>query len=83
MFLSDRKTQKAVTCEILVVGEAEKRLPKEFREKHAEIPWSEIAGMRDKLVHDYDKISLELLWETVTLRMPELVAMKGARSNIS
>jgi uncharacterized protein with HEPN domain len=53
-FLDDYKTQSAVLYQILVIGEAVKRLSREFRSHHPNIPWSLISGMRDMLIHGYD-----------------------------
>ena len=52
---TDIKTQSAMLYHFLILGEAVKRLSPEFRLKHPEIPWSSIAGMRDRLIHDYDE----------------------------
>jgi len=48
-----------------VIGEAVKKIPADIREKYPEIPWQEIAGMRDKLVHEYFRIDIKILWDTV------------------
>ncbi|MBC6422314.1 MAG: DUF86 domain-containing protein [Hormoscilla sp. SP5CHS1] len=58
-FLEDEKTQSAIVYQLLIVGEAVKRLSQDLRNQHSEIPWSDIAGMRDKLIHDYDNVDLE------------------------
>ena len=62
-FLLDLKTQAAILHEITVLGEAVKRLSAAFRQKHPDIPWGRIAGMRDKLIHAYDEVDLERVWE--------------------
>ncbi|MFH0795102.1 MAG: DUF86 domain-containing protein [bacterium] len=72
-FLKDRKTQKAVICEIQIIGEATKRLSMEFRHAHPEISWAVIAGTRDKLIHDYDQVNLELIWSVVSKQLPPLL----------
>jgi len=61
-FQTDIKTQSAVLYQIAIIGEATKRLSPEFRNHHSNIPWSKIAGMRDKLVHDYDGTDFERIW---------------------
>jgi uncharacterized protein with HEPN domain len=53
------KTQSAVLHQLLVIGEAVKRLSQDFRRDHPEIPFALIAGMRDKLIHEYDDVDLE------------------------
>ena len=73
-FLADAKTQAAVLHEIQVIGEATKRLSDPFRDSHPTVPWSDIAGMRDKLIHDYDDVDLEEVWKVVDLDIPTLLA---------
>jgi len=61
-FLKDTKTSYAVIRCIEVIGEATKHVPAQIREKYPEIPWKDIAGMRDKIMHSYFKVSLEKVW---------------------
>jgi len=72
-FLTDLKTQAAVLHELLVLGEAAKRLSAGFRDEHPDVPWKAIAGMRDRLLHGYDDVDLELVWKTVDEDLPALV----------
>ena len=71
-FLDDKKTQDAVVRNIGIIGEAVKRLSAEFKRNHKEIEWKVIAGMRDKLVHDYFGVNLDILWDVVENKLPEL-----------
>jgi uncharacterized protein with HEPN domain len=64
--------RKALLYDLLVIGEAVKRLSKSFVVTHPEIPWALIARMRDKLIHDYDSTNLDLVWTTVTEDIPDL-----------
>lgn len=64
-FMKDRKTVNAVIRSLEVMGEAAKRIPPEIRSKHPEIPWKYIAGMRDKLIHEYHGVDLEIVWEVI------------------
>jgi uncharacterized protein with HEPN domain len=57
-----------------VVGEAVKRLPDELRQRYSQVPWRLIAGMRDMLVHNYDSVDYQILWDTVHNDMPLLIA---------
>jgi uncharacterized protein with HEPN domain len=72
-FLADAKTQSAVLHQLLVIGEAVKRLSPEFRTAHLEVPWKLIAGTRDKLIHFYEGVDLEQVWGMVTSDLPELI----------
>lgn len=72
---TDIKTQSAMLYHFLILGEAVKRLSPEFRLTHPEIPWSSIAGMRDRLIHDYDEIDLEQVWDTSQTDVPNFLAM--------
>lgn len=72
-FLEDEKTQAAVLHQLLVVGEAVKRLSPGFRDARPEIPWKKIAGMRDVLIHAYDAVDVESVYATVTSEIPDLV----------
>ncbi len=72
-FLVDKRTHLAVLYEIIVTGEIVKRLSPEFRQTHPEIPWKQIAGMSDRLVHDYNKVDLDLTWEVTQSSIPELL----------
>jgi uncharacterized protein with HEPN domain len=74
-FMTDIRTQSAILYQIIILGEAVKRLSPEFRQKSSHIPWSGIAGMRDKLVHDYDGVNLEKVWLTITVSIPEFILM--------
>ncbi len=74
-FLEDVKTQAAVLHELLVIGEAVKRLSEEFRTTHPEVPWKLIAGTRDKLIHHYDIVDLAEVWRMVTSDLPLLVRL--------
>ena len=72
-FLQDLKTQSAVLHQLLVMGEAVKRLSMEFREQHPHIPWKLMAGMRDVLIHGYDIVDLNEVWKTVEIDVPQLL----------
>ena len=70
VFRNDDKTQDAVIRNFEIIGEAVKNLSSEFKAQHAEIPWNRIAGMRDKLIHQYFGVKLDVVWETVKKVLP-------------
>ena len=71
-FSGDDKTVDAVIRGFTILGEAAKNIPASLRTKHADVPWKDIAGMRDKLVHEYFGIQYEVVWETIRNRLPPL-----------
>lgn len=73
-FCADDKTASAVIRKLEVIGEAVKQLPEESRQRYPDIPWRQIAGMRDKLIHFYFGVDPHLVWQTVKLRLPALKA---------
>jgi uncharacterized protein with HEPN domain len=71
-FSRDRKTINAVVRSIEVIGEASKNIPESLKAKHKDLPWKQIAGMRDKLIHAYFGVDLEILWKAVKENVPRL-----------
>jgi len=71
-FIKDRKTLNAVVRSIEIIGEASKKLPNSLKAKYAELPWKEIMGMRDKLIHAYFGMDTETIWETIKHNIPTL-----------
>jgi uncharacterized protein with HEPN domain len=71
-FLNSTEKQDAVYRRLELIGEAANRLPDEFRSQYHRIPWSKIIGMRNVLIHEYDSIDLDRVWETIQKDIPEL-----------
>jgi uncharacterized protein with HEPN domain len=65
----------AILYQITIIGEATKRLSQPFRQQHPEIPWREMAGMRDVIVHEYDQLDLDVVWDVVASKLPELLSL--------
>lgn len=65
----------AILYQITIIGEATKRLSELFRQKRSEIPWREMAGMRDIIVHKYDQLDFEVVWDVVNNKIPELLIL--------
>ena len=69
-FSRDDKTVYAVIRALVIVGESTKKIPQEVKDHYQEIPWREIAGMRDKLVHDYFGVNQVVVWKAVSEDLP-------------
>ena len=71
-FFADEKTAFAVMRALEIIGEATKNIPQSIKENYPDIPWKEMAGIRDKLIHDYFGVDLEVVWNTATEDLFEL-----------
>jgi uncharacterized protein with HEPN domain len=65
-FKEDEKTVFAVVRALEIIGEAAKKIPLDIRTRFENIPWREMTGIRDKLIHDYFGVDVEVVWKTVT-----------------
>ncbi len=72
MFQADDKTASAVVRKLEIIGEAVKQIPDEVRQQHVRIPWKEMAGMRDRLIHFYFGVDYRLVWKAITERLPQV-----------
>ena len=81
-FLADSKTQDAVIRNLQVIGEAVKRLSVSLRQTHCDVPWREIARMRDTIVHDYFGINYDIVWtvarQELSTVLPQIEALLDA-----
>jgi uncharacterized protein with HEPN domain len=74
-FRRDFLRQDAVIRRIEVIGEATRRISPEYRAAHPEIPWQDMAGMRSKLIHEYDRVDLVEVWNVALRDIPALIAL--------
>lgn len=79
-FWTNRQLQSSILYQLVIIGEGVRRLSSEFRESHGKIPWREIAGMRDHLVHAYDAVDLDEVWATLERDVPTLITWLEARA---
>lgn len=71
-FLRDEKTADSVVRNLEVIGEAAARLSEAFRNRHPDVPWRQIVGLRNRIVHAYFDVDLELVWQIVTVELLDL-----------
>jgi len=71
-FLADPRTQDAVLRNIEIIGEAVRGVTGETRTAHSEVPWKDMAGMRDRIIHDYFRVDVEVVWDVVSQDLPSL-----------
>jgi uncharacterized protein with HEPN domain len=73
-FTANREKQAAVLYFLIVMGEATKRLSQELRNSNPETPWKQMAGMRDVMAHQYDRVDLDTIWEITQVNIPEILS---------
>jgi uncharacterized protein with HEPN domain len=74
-FASDLMRQAAVTRQIEIIGEASRRISTESRMTMPDIPWHKMIGMRNRLIHEYEDVDIEAIWETIQIALPELIVV--------
>ena len=71
-FLKSDQAQDAVFRRLEIIGEAVSKLPDELKQKHPDIPWRDIVGTRNRLIHDYLAVDTDLIWEIIVKHLPDL-----------
>ncbi|QZZ19821.1 DUF86 domain-containing protein [Leptothermofonsia sichuanensis E412] len=69
----DDEKQAAILYRLIIIGEATKRLSDEFRERYPAIPWRQMAGLRDVVIHDYDELDFNILWNVIHINLPDIL----------
>lgn len=72
-FQEDERTIFATIRALEIIGEATKQIPPEVRAQAPDVPWRAMAGMRDKLIHSYVNVDIDVVWQTVTQRLPNII----------
>ncbi|MBF0480177.1 MAG: DUF86 domain-containing protein [Desulfovibrionaceae bacterium] len=72
-FEADEKNQLAAVRCLEIIGEAAAKLPREFHDRHPALPWAEMIGMRNRIIHDYFEVDMEFCWRTITRDLPTLI----------
>ena len=72
-FLTDTKTQDAVIRNLEIIGEAAKKISSPLRERNRDLPWRSMAGLRDRLIHDYFGVNVDIVWEIISKELRELI----------
>ena len=73
-FLKDIQCQDAVVRRFGIIGEAARRISDELKSTHPEIPWNEMIGMRNVMIHEYDDVDMVIVWDTVKKDIPSLIS---------
>jgi uncharacterized protein with HEPN domain len=72
IFYSDETLKRAISRSLEIIGEATKKIPVNLKLKWSEVKWKDIAGMRDRLIHDYFGVNYKIVWSVATKNIPEL-----------
>ena len=71
-FVEDKAKEHTITRSLEIIGEASKNISEHLKQKHPEVPWKFMAGLRDKIVHGYFSINYDIVWDVIIHKMPEL-----------
>ena len=82
-FYADRRTNLAVVRALEIIGEAARHVPASMRRRHPQVPWQDMVDMRNKLIHEYFGVDMEVLWRTVQEDLPPLAdAIRGMLAQV-
>lgn len=73
--IDDEVLKRAIVRSLEIIGEATKKIPADIKEQWSDVPWRNIAGMRDKLIHDYIGINYSIVWDVVRNKIPEITSI--------
>lgn len=76
--MADDKTVDAVVRNLEIIGEAARQAPDDFAAAHSIVPWRRIAGLRNRIVHDYFGLDLDIIWEVIQTDLPQLKSQLGS-----
>ena len=71
-FAKDQKTIDAVVRNLEIIGEAARNIPEDYKEEHSHLPWGEMMSMRNKVIHEYFGVDINILWQTIQEDLPKL-----------
>ncbi|AFY75450.1 hypothetical protein Syn7502_03623 (plasmid) [Synechococcus sp. PCC 7502] len=71
--IDNNEKLSAILYQVTIIGEATKRISPEFRQSHPEIPWRNLAGMRDIIIHQYDQVDFDIVWDVIQHKLPQLL----------
>ena len=77
VFVTDDKTASAVVRKLEIIGEATKNVPETIRQQYPQVPWRNMAGMRDRIIHRYFAVNYTIVWNTVKNHIPPLQSIIG------
>lgn len=80
-FVNDSRSVSAVAYQLIIIGEASNRLPAETRDRHPDVPWRQVIGMRNFLAHEYGRVAPAVVWEVATCHLASLRAAMVAERN--
>ncbi|MBS3948537.1 MAG: DUF86 domain-containing protein [Dethiobacter sp.] len=81
-FIADMRTQDAVIRNIEIIGEAVKGISQDARDKYPGVPWRQMAGARDRLIHQYFGVNMDIVWQIADVELPSVAEMLGTNTDV-